>query len=59
MGKIRNNFKAYLLFIVVRDIDMYNFVDILSQEYKEKIALHTNNRQKLKTNTTSNQQIKD
>lgn len=59
MSKIRNNFKAYLLFIVVLDIDMYNSVDILSQEYKEKITLHTNNRQKLKTNTTSDQQIKD
>lgn len=59
MSKIRNNFKAYLLFIVVLDIDMYNSVDILSQEYKEKITLHTNNRQKPKTNTTSDQQIKD
>lgn len=41
MGKIKNNFKAYLLFIVLLDIDMYNSIDILSKEYKEKIVLDT------------------
>lgn len=41
MGKTKNNFKTYLLFIVVLDIDMYNSVDILPQEHKEKIALDT------------------
>lgn len=41
MGKIKKNFKAYLLFIVLLDIDMYNSVGILSKEYKEKVILDT------------------